>query len=191
MYSGLNFIHSDVFCKAAWELHHPSYVLSCDLAKPRDEYLAFVFLAMGELISVAFVQQTYFFFYFQKGFKNMLTWAKTSGMALPIFFTAFLPCLMFSDLVCFMEPFHLPFLASENTKAQDKGSTHQPFCSHLLHCWVPVTLSIVNSGPSRNFSHIDCQKRLVVQGPGDHGDEHVSQDVAYVRVCYSLGLESP
>lgn len=56
LHSGLNFIHCDVFYNAAWELDYPSYVLFCNLAKSRNEFVTFIFLAIGELKAVASVQ---------------------------------------------------------------------------------------------------------------------------------------
>lgn len=126
MHSGLNFIHSDVFYNATWELDYPSYVLFCDLAKSRNEFLAFV-LAMGELKAVAFIRQNYFLsflFYFYNGFKRVSTWAKNLGTALSPSLTAFCPSLIFPHLAVF--GYHFSTLSSwlqRTPKPRSRAST--------------------------------------------------------------------
>lgn len=55
----LKFHHSDVLRHAAWEQDSPSYVFSVIWQNP-GMCLAFLFLAMGELKAVAFVQNVIF-----------------------------------------------------------------------------------------------------------------------------------
>lgn len=132
-------------------------MLFCNLAKSRNEFVTFIFLAIGELKAVASVQCNYFFFslfYFIKSLKECQHRPTIQGQLYPTCLTAFVSSLTLPYLAVFWCHFQffppVPFLPGyRDYQCPGVGQVHSGLNSppHPSFITSLVTLPAVNSEP--------------------------------------------